>query len=247
MRENAEPAEILFEPLAINALTIANRLIMGPMAVLAPLPDGRPSDQTIAFLCERAKGGVGMIILGGSVATRRGFEESPVDGVVRMDDERFVPDLKRMTDAVHAYGTPIIAELTVGFGPMAKPSPEWPLIAASPRNIVIKRDQFPKGIVVPADRVTPTPREATIEEIRGLEREVADAAMRCRRAGFDGVEIAAHMSYFLASFLSARKNVRTDEYGGSIEKPRPCAGEHRASHPRAGRRVVPDRSAHQRE
>ena len=41
--------------------------------------------------------------------------------------------------------------------------------------------------------------------------------MRCRRAGFDGVEVAAHMSYFLASFLSARKNVRTDEYGGSVE------------------------------
>ena len=111
MRENAEPAEILFEPLSINALTIANRIVMGPMAVLAPLPDGRPSDQTIAFLCERAKGGVGMIILGGSTATRRAFEESPVDGVVRMDDERFVPDLKRTTDAVHAHGTPIIAEL----------------------------------------------------------------------------------------------------------------------------------------
>jgi len=217
MRENAEPAEILLEPLAINELTIANRMIMGPMAVLAPLPDGRPSDQTIAFLCERAKGGVGMIILGGSVATRRAFEESPVDGVVRMDDDRFVPDLKRMTDAVHAYGTPIIAELTVGFGTMAKPSPDWPLIAASPRNVVIKRDQFPKGIAVPADRVTGVPREATVEEIRQLGREVAEAAMRSRRAGFDGVEIAAHMSYFLASFLSVRKNVRSDEYGGSIE------------------------------
>jgi len=215
--DEVEPADVLFEPLSISTLTLANRIILGPMAVLAPHPDGRPSDQTIAFLYERAKGGVGMIILGGSVATRRGYEETPFKGVVRMDDERFVPDLKRMTDAVHAYGTPFIAELMAGFGPMGKPSPSWPLIAASPRNVVIKRDQFPKGIKVPADRVTALPREATVDEIHQLEHEMADTALRCSRVGFDGVEIAAHMSYFLASFLSPRKNVRTDEYGGSVE------------------------------
>jgi 2,4-dienoyl-CoA reductase-like NADH-dependent reductase (Old Yellow Enzyme family) len=200
---------VLLEPLSINGLTIANRIIMGPMAVLAPDADGGPSDQTIAFLCERATGGVGMIILGGTVSTRRGWEETPFKG--------FVPDLKRMTDAVHACGTPIIAELMAGFGTMGKPSPEWPLIAASPKNVVIRREQFPKGIKVPADRVTAMPREATVEEIHQLKREMAASALRCRRAGFDGVEVAAHMSYFLASFLSSRKNVRTDEYGGGVE------------------------------
>ena len=214
---NVEPAEVLFEPFSINALPIANRIVMGPMAVLAARADGRPSDQTLAFLCERARGGVGMIILGGSTATLRAYEESAVKGVVRMDDDRFVPDLKRMTNAVHACGTPIIAELTAGFGPMAKPSTAWPLIAASPKNVVMKRDQLPKGILAPEDRATPTPREATLEEIRQLEREMAASALRCKRAGFDGVEVAAHMSYFLASFLSPRTNWRSDEYGGSIE------------------------------
>ena len=217
MLDNVGPAEVLLEPLAINALTIANRIIVAPMAVLAPHADGRPSGQTIAFLCERAKGGVGLIILGGSTATRRAFEESPVKGVVRMDDDRFVPDLKRMTDAVHACGSPIFAELSAGFGPMGKPSPSRSLVAASPKKVVIKRDQSPKGILVPADRVTPTPREATRDEIGEIEREMAASALRCRRAGFDGVEVAAHMSYFLASFLSPRTNWRTDEYGGSVE------------------------------
>jgi 2,4-dienoyl-CoA reductase-like NADH-dependent reductase (Old Yellow Enzyme family) len=217
MLESSEPADVLFEPLSINALTIANRIIMGPMAVLATEADGRPSDQTIAFLSERAKGGVGLIILGGTTATRRAGEESPVKGVLRLEEERFLPDLARLTAAVHACGTPIIAELSAGFGPMAKPSPEWPLIAASPKNIVMRADQFPKGIKVPADRATPTPREATLEEIRQIEHELAATALRCKRAGFDGVEVAAHMSYLLASFLSSRKNERTDEYGGSIE------------------------------
>ena len=71
MHPDADPAATLFEPFSLNTLTVANRIIMGPMAVLAPEPDGRPSDQTIAFLSERAKGGVGMIILGGTTGTRR--------------------------------------------------------------------------------------------------------------------------------------------------------------------------------
>ncbi len=217
MRENVEPAEVLFEPLSINTLTLANRIILSPMAVLAPHADGRPSAQTIAFLRERAKGGVGMIIVGGAAATRRAFEEAAAWELVRLDDDQFVPDLKRMTDAVHEYGVPIVAQLVSGFGPMSKPTPEWPMIAASPMNIVMKKDQFPKGIIAPGDRVTATPREATIEEIRQLERETAASALRCQRAGFDGVEIGAQMSYFFASFLSPRTNWRTDEYGGSTE------------------------------
>ena len=138
-------------------------------------------------------------------------------GVLRLEEERFAADLQRMTDAVHAHGTPIIAQLTAGFGTMGRPSPDWPLIAASPRNVVMRRDQFPRGFTVPADRVTAMPREATVDEIQQIQRELAATALRCQRVGFDGVEIAAHMSYFLASFLSSRKNVRTDDYGGSVE------------------------------
>lgn len=217
MPEPRAPSEVLCQPLVINSLTIANRIVQGPMAVLATDPDGRPSQQTFAFLRERARGGVGLIILGGSAGCRRCFEESPFKGVIRLDDDGSLADLRRITDTVHAHDTPIFAELMPGFGPMGKPSPNWPLIAASPYNVVIRRDQFPQGILVPADRVTETPREATVDEIRQLQGELAATAARCRNAGFDGIEIAAHMSYFLGSFLSPRTNWRTDEYGGSVE------------------------------
>ncbi|MFD5541751.1 hypothetical protein ACFWIJ_28970 [Streptomyces sp. NPDC127079] len=216
MPDNAEPPDVLFTPLAINAVTIANRIVMAPMAALSPRPDGRPSEQTIAFLCARAKGGVGLIILGGTTATRRAYEEAPVKGTLRFDDDRYVPDLKRMTDAVHAHGTPIFAELSASFGTMAKPS-DWPCIAASPKNLVIKPDTLPQGILAPFDVATAMPREATVDEISQITRETVMAAVRAQRAGFDGVEVAAMMSYFLASFLSPRSNWRTDEYGGSVE------------------------------
>ncbi|MEU1185387.1 NADH:flavin oxidoreductase [Streptomyces sp. NPDC005820] len=217
MSENAEQTDILFTPLTINKVTLANRIVMAPMAALSPRLDGHPSEQTIAFLSERAKGGVGLIILGGSAATRRSWGEKPVKTGIRFDDDRFVPDLKRVTDAVHAHGTPIFAELMPGMGAMAKPSAAWPLIAASPKNIVIGRERLPKGMFSPADRVTGTPREATVEEIRRLTQEMAESAVRAQRAGFDGVEVPAMMNYFLTSFLSPRTNWRTDEYGGSVE------------------------------
>jgi 2,4-dienoyl-CoA reductase (NADPH2) len=217
MPESADPTEVLFTPFSINQLTVANRIVMSPMAALQPQSDGRPSRQTLAFLGARAKGGVGLIIVGGSTPTRRVHAESPIRGNVRLDHDRFVPGLQRLTDEVHQYGTAIFAELMPGFGTMARAGSGWEPIAASARNVVIPRDQLPKGILAPADRVSVMPREATVEEIHALEEETVAAALRCRRAGFDGVEVAAHMSYFLGSFLSPRKNVRTDEYGGSVE------------------------------
>ncbi|OBJ83306.1 NADH:flavin oxidoreductase [Mycobacterium sp. 1245852.3] len=217
MPDDAELSGVLFSPLTINSVTIANRIVMSPMAALASLPDGRPSEQSLAFLAERAKGGVGLVILGGTVATRRGYDEAAVKGLLRFDDDRFVSDLKRLTDTVHVHGTSIFAELTPGFGTMAKSSPEWPLIAASPKNVVIRRDRLPTGIISPTDVVTPVPREATVDEIHQIEQDTAMAAVRAQRAGFDGVEVAAMMSYFLASFLSPRSNWRTDEYGGDLE------------------------------
>jgi 2,4-dienoyl-CoA reductase (NADPH2) len=72
-------------------------------------------------------------------------------------------------------------------------------------------------MIVPGGRTTPTPEPATVQEIRQIEREMIDSAVRAKRAEFDGVEVAAHMSYLAASFLSPRTNQRTDEYGGSAE------------------------------
>ena len=209
--------DALFAPIQINGLTLTNRLVMGPMAVLAPHSDGRPSEQTRAFLAARARGGIGLIIVGGSVATRRAFDESPFQPVLRLDRDDYLPELTRLAEAVHAHGTPLIAELMVGFGRMGKPQPARPNISASPKNVVIPEDRFPRGLIVPGGRTTPVAAEATRANILQLQEETIAAAVRMQKAGWDGVEIPAHMSYLTASFLSPRTNWRTDEYGGSIE------------------------------
>src|SRR5436190_1679208 len=132
----------LFQPLALGSVEIANRLVLSPMAVLQPGPDGTASNQTVAFLEERARGGVGLIVIGGCSATRRMWEETPYRPLLRLDDDAFVPGLRRVTDAVHAHGTKIFAEVMAGFGAMGKPSKHWPLIAASPKNVVMRHDRF---------------------------------------------------------------------------------------------------------
>lgn len=83
--------------------------------------------------------------------------------------------------------------------------------------MVIPEQRLIRGLVLPGGITTPMAREATLEEIETIENETAASAVRCRNASFDGIEVAAHMSYFLASFLTPRSNRRTDRYGGSVE------------------------------
>jgi len=216
MNEN-EIGEILGKPIVINNLTIANRMVMGPMAASAPARDGSPSDQTVAFYERRARGGVGMIIAGGVLSTNRSFHESPFLPALRMDVEDFVPEFRRVADAVHRHNVPIIAEIMPGFGRMGVPSRGRPIISASPMNVIIPEENFPDGVYVPGGRVTPMPQEASVAEIEACEHEMIATAERAQRAGWDGVEVAAHMSYFASSFLSPRTNWREDRYGGSVE------------------------------
>jgi 2,4-dienoyl-CoA reductase-like NADH-dependent reductase (Old Yellow Enzyme family) len=208
-------AQALSAPIRINKLALRNRLVMGPMSVNAPTEEGRPSEQTIAFFEARARGGVAMIIVGGLVATSRAWDESPFRPLLRSDVDAFIPDFRRVADAVHAHGTPIIAELMPGFGRMGRPGLDRPIISASPTNVVIRGS--PTMPVPGGAHVTPMPDEASIAEIEECEREVIAAAERIHRSGWDGVEIPAIMSYFATSFLSPRTNWRTDQYGGSVE------------------------------
>lgn len=208
---------VLASPLKINNLELKNRIILGPMAVLRPTDDGRPSDQTIAFLTRRARGGVGLIIVGGSVASQQAWNESPFSPNIRYDKDEFIPDLKRLADAVHAHGTPVFAQLFPSFGRMGVPRNGNAISAASPKPVNLGGGSLPDNLYIPGGRVTPLPKEATIDEIKELEAAVVAAAHRAKVAGFDGVEIGAHMCYFYSSFLSPLSNQRTDEYGGSAE------------------------------
>ena len=104
MKPATSASEVLGSPLRINSLEIKNRIVLGPMAVLRPTDDGRPSRQSIAFLRRRAQGGVGLVFVGGAVASERAWNESPFFPNIRFDKDEFVPDLARMVVAVQEEG-----------------------------------------------------------------------------------------------------------------------------------------------
>lgn len=209
--------EVLASPWKIDGVEIKNRYVVGPMAVLQPTSDGHPSDQTIAFLTRRAKGGAGLIIVGGTVATEGGYLKAPFQPILRFDQDKFIPELARMVGAVHAEGVPIFAQIFPSFGPMGVPGDGRVTKAASPKAVRMAAPRLPEGLYIPGGRTNPTPTEITKEEILEIQRQTVAAVLRAREAGFDGVELGAHMRYLYSSFLSPRTNWREDEYGGSVE------------------------------
>ena len=215
--ETATVAEVLSSPWKIDGLTIKNRYVLSPMAVLQPTKDGHPSDQTIAFLTTRARGGAGLLIIGGGVATERGNQEAPFQPLMRFDRDEFIPGLRRMVDAVHEQDVPIFAQIFPSFGAMGVPGDGRPTRAASPKPVRMAAPRLPHGFYIPGGRTNPTPEEITKAEILEVQEQAVAAVRRAKAAGFDGIELGAHMRYLYSSFLSPRTNWRTDEYGGSAE------------------------------
>ena len=189
----------VFTPITLNQMTVKNRLAMTAMHLLYT-EDGSVNQRTKEFYLARARGGVGMIIAGGAAA-------DPYIGyshMLRMDQDRFVPGWKDLADAVHAYDCKLCVQfLTPGrYGRAEFVEGDTDLLSASD---------------VYAKMTGTTPRPMTAEEIRRIQENYARAALRCKQAGIDGVEITAGSGYLICQFLSPVTNKREDAYGGSFD------------------------------
>ena len=194
--------EHLFSPLKIGSLTIRNRVIMSSMGCGTANPDTTASDRQIAYLSERAKGGVGLIITG---VTRINDETGamPANQISVSRDEN-IPSIRKLADSIHAQGAAIFLQL------------HHPGNQGSPKAIGGRSTVGPSGI--PCQLTNAPCRELTLEEIRQIVKQFADGAARAKAAGIDGVEIHCAHGYLLNQFLSPYTNRRDDEYGGSMIK-----------------------------
>jgi 2,4-dienoyl-CoA reductase-like NADH-dependent reductase (Old Yellow Enzyme family)/thioredoxin reductase len=188
-------ASALFRPLEFAGLSLPNRVAMCPMGTGLPDEEGFVTDETIAYYARRAAGGVGMISLEASLIAPESFVVGPE---LRLHDERFVPGLRRLSDAVHDHGVPVGIQMWHPGRQTLKGTPIAPsAIPLSPR--------------------TPVPHALTRAEIERLIGLYAAAAVNCRAAGMDFVEVHAAHCYLPCEFLSPLSNQRDDEYGGSLE------------------------------
>lgn len=197
----------LFEPVIIKDIEVRNRIKISAMAVAMTDEAGNVSDQMVAFYEERAKGGTGLI---GISCTATELIEDPMIGLY---DDKYIPGLKKIVDAIHKHGAKAYAQMGVGY---SWKFPGEPLQYVSPSGFTATgRPGSPFRLGGPFEQTMPI--EMSIEQIRQMIEDYGDGARRAQEAGFDIVEIIPAVGYVLAQFMSPKLNKRTDEYGGSLE------------------------------
>jgi NADH:flavin oxidoreductases, Old Yellow Enzyme family len=202
----------VFEPARLGPVLLRNRVIKA--ATFEGLtPRGLVTDDLVDFHRQVARGGVGMTTLAYLAVTPDGRTDRHQ---VHWRPEA-LPGLRRLTDAVHAEGAAVSAQLGHA-GPVADArSNRLPALAPS-RTFSPLSLQFTKA--------------ASVADLDRIVRAHADAARLAIDAGFDAVEVHLGHNYLASAFLSPRLNRRGDAYGGSLEN--------RARFPRAIVRAVRD-------
>jgi 2,4-dienoyl-CoA reductase-like NADH-dependent reductase (Old Yellow Enzyme family)/thioredoxin reductase len=194
----------LFEPIKIGEMTVKNRIAMSPMGMGFATREGLITERTKVYYATRAEGGVGLIIVECScVDFPRGIHAFHR---LVIDHDRTLPGLTELAQAIKKCGARASIQLNHG-GRMVN-SKITGLQPVAPSSIPYLSAAFRQGEV---------PKELTVEEISEIVDLFARAALRAKRAGFDGVEVNAGHGYLLAQFLSPFSNQRRDSYGGPIE------------------------------
>ena len=195
----------LLSPGKIGKVELRNKTVMAAMG-MSQSDNGFVNKAVINHYAERAKGGVGAIIVEVTCV------DSPLGlntkGMLIIDDDKYIPGMAKLAAAIHEGGSKAFLQLShTGRGARRK------IIGAQPVG--------PSAVAMPYSYMmglaNETPRALKIDEIKDIEEKYAQAALRAKKAGFDGVEIHAVGYYLGQQFLSRTANIRTDEYGGSRE------------------------------
>ncbi len=195
----------LFEPVSIGSMKLRNRTVMTAMATNYCNEMGYVTDRLVAYLEERAKGGVGLII----------SEMAPVDNAgsskyvsLMVDSDDRIPGLRKIADAVHAHGAKVAIQVCHGG--------RFVSIAATHRL-----GESASGVAGSTAWISSGSndevRKMSIPEIQELVRKFAAAAKRVKEAGCDAVEIHGAHGLIIHEFLSPLVNNRSDGYGGDLQ------------------------------
>lgn len=204
MAEQATAAPSLFDPVRIGDVELRNRTLLPSMTTRLADDDGFVTEATIAYYRARAKGGVGLVTVemaSPEIAGRHRFRE------LGICHDRYLPGLRRLVGAVHAAGAK--ASIQLGHG------------GSRARSVVSGTTPVaPSAVPTPVFEIEAelaVPQAMTRERIAETTDAYVAAARRALEAGFDLVELHGAHGYLISQFLSPLENVRTDEYGGSLE------------------------------
>lgn len=187
----------LFAKYTIKNMTLKNRIVMPPMCMYQATPDGLPGLFHIGHYASRAIGGAGLIIVESTGVTPEG---RITDHDLGIWDDRHIPGLRDIVNVCHMNGARIALQINHA-GRKSTSLSGQPL---APSAVLYNNDYR-------------MPAELTKEQIHKVIKAFREAAARANAAGFDALEIHSAHGYLLHEFLSPLTNLRTDEYGGSLE------------------------------
>ncbi len=189
----------LLSPFTIKNLTIRNRIISTSHEP-SYSDDGLPKDRYRAYHVAKARGGIGLTMIGGSAIVSR--ESAPAFGNLQLWKDESVHWMRLLTDEVHDHGAAVMIQLSHLGHRSSNYSGEWiPTISASAVRETAHR-AFTKA--------------AEVWDMERIKNDYVAAAQRCVAAGMDGIELMIY-GHFLDSFITPFWNHRDDEFGGSYD------------------------------
>lgn len=189
---------ILETPLSFAGVTSKNRIVLPPMATAKADGDGYVTGELCRYYRNITRD-VGLAVTEHMYVQKAGKAHK---AQVSAAEDGKVPGLKKLTDAIHENGCPAFAQISHAGGRTSEEITGCPSVAPSAVELPRSREGIPVA------------REMTEEEIRDTVRAFADAALRVKEAGFDGVELHSAHGYLLNQFLSPLSNRRKDGWGG---------------------------------
>ena len=199
----------LLEPFRLHDLELRNRVVMAPLTRSRSGPDRVPNTTMAEYYAQRSS--AGLIVSEATTISPQanGWLESP--GIYT---DAMEAGWRLITDTVHARGGRIFLQLWhMGRASHSDFHGGRPPVSAS--AVRISGDGIHTAV---GKQPYETPRSLETHEVAAVVADYAAAAARARSAGFDGVEIHAANGYLIDQFLQSKTNLRTDDYGGSIEK-----------------------------
>ena len=197
-----KPTELL-QPTKLNStISLQNKIVMAPMTRAHALTDGTPSKDMVQYYAKRAD--AGLIVTEGAIISESATGYANVPGI---HTTKHVEAWKKVTDAVHEKGGVIFLQIW-HVGRVSHPSflgGELPISASATR--MQGRIRRSTGLYYGQSR------QATLDEIRTVINQFANATTNAIQAGFDGVEIHGANGYLIDQFLHYDTNKRTDQYG----------------------------------
>jgi 2,4-dienoyl-CoA reductase-like NADH-dependent reductase (Old Yellow Enzyme family)/thioredoxin reductase len=228
--------DMLFTPMKIGTMEVKNRIVMTAAEFSLGQTNGEPTERMINYYVERAKGGVGLIIPG--ICRVNDMAAASTFTQLSMSADRHIEPMREMVRRIHEAGAKLCIQLhhpgrqgycsSINSLPLIIPITDrfpsvpqmlfkaTPLLLGMEQKKICMSQQAPSKCELSAHGAMRI-HAMSHREVKHLIRDYIDAAVRCKKAGVDAVELHGTHGYMIHQFLSPNTNKRTDEYGGSFE------------------------------